>query len=109
MLKMDFILIYPLLQRLYEILAMAGQVRSGQGGEGGPAMYQLCHTYPGTRQRQGGSSRYKQRQAETSRDNEKMNRGNSDKQDTIVSTHFNCHGTVDLIYTMENGYIPLKS
>ena len=40
----DFILIYFLLQKPYEILAMAGQVRSGQGGEGGPAMYQLCHT-----------------------------------------------------------------
>ena len=108
MLEMDFT-IYFLLQRPYEILAMAGQVRSGQGGEGGPAMYQLCHTYPGTRQRQARSSRYKQGQAGTSRDYKRTSRGNSDKQDTIVSTHFSCHGTVDLIYTMENGYVPLKS
>ena len=96
MLEMDFILIYFF------------QVRSGQVGEGGPAMYQLC-TYPGTRQRQAGSSRYKQGQAWTSRDNKRTIRGNSDKQDTIVSTHFSCHGTVDLIYTMENGSVPLKN
>ena len=56
-----------------------------------------------------GTSRVEQVQGGTSRDNEIAVRGNSDKQDTIVSTHFSCPATVDLIYTMENGAVPLKN
>ena len=99
MLEMVFILIYFLLP--YEILGMAGQVRSGRRGRAG--YIPIMPTYSGTRQRQAGSIGYKQGQSGTSRDYKRTSRGNSDKQDTIVSTHFSCHGTVDLIYTMENG------
>ena len=99
MLEMVFILIYLLLP--YEILGMPGQVRSGY--------IPIMPTYSGTRQRQAGSIGYKQGQSGTSRDYKQTSRGNSDKQDTIVSTHFSCPGTVDLIYTMENGYVPLTS
>ena len=99
MLEMVFILIYFLLP--YEILGMAGQVRAGY--------IPIMPTYSGTRQRQAGSIGYKQGPSGTSRDYKRTSRGNSDKQDTIVSTHFSCPGTVDLIYTMENGYVPLTS
>ena len=80
------------------------QVRSGQVREEREG--RLCTNYATHIQGQG---RDKQGRAGTSRDNERTSRGNSDKQDTIVSTHFSCHGTVDLNYTMENGYVPLKS
>ena len=79
---------------------MAGQVRSGY--------IPIMPTYSGTRQRQTGSSRYKQGQTGTSRDYKHTSRGNSDRQDTILSTYFSWQGTVDLIYTMENGYVSLK-
>ena len=98
MLEIVFILMYFLLP--YEIMGMADQVRSGY--------IPIMPTYSGTSQRQAGTSGYKQGQAGTSRDYKRTSRGNNDKQDTILSTHFSCHGTVDLIYTMENGYVPLK-
>jgi hypothetical protein len=93
MLEMVFIPIYFLLP--YEILGMAGQVRSGY--------IPIMPTYSGTRPRQAGSSGYKQGQAGTIRDYKRTSRGNSDKQDTIISTHFSSPGTVDLIYTMAGG------
>ena len=92
MLEMVFIIIYFLLP--YEILGMAGQVRSGY--------IPIMPTYSGTRQRQAGSIGYKQGQART------INK-QAGKTVTIGSTHFSCPGTVDLIYTMENGYVPLTS
>ena len=55
------------------------------------------------------TSKVEQVQAGTSRENERTSRGNLGKQDTIVSTDFSCPATVDLIYTMENGSVPLKN
>ena len=39
-----------------------------------------------------GQGRDKKGQAGTSRDNERTSRDNRGKQDTIVSTHFDCNG-----------------
>ena len=99
MLDMVFILIYFLCP--YEILGMAGQVREEREGR-------LCTNYANIFRRRTGTSRVKQGQAGTSREYRRMSRANSDKQDTILSTHYSCHGTVDLIYTMENGYVLMK-
>ena len=55
------------------------------------------------------TSRVEQVQAGTSRENERTSRGNLGKQDTIVSTDFSCPATVDLIYAMGNGSVPLKN
>ena len=67
MLEMDFLLIYFLLQRPYEILATAGQVRSGRRGRAGyvPIMPHISRDKARNKQGQAGTSRDKQRRAGT--------------------------------------------
>ena len=82
--------------------------REAGGGEGGPAGGNLP-IMPTISRDKAQASKVEQVQAGTSRENERTSRGNLGKQDTIVSTDFSCPATVDLIYTMENGSVPLKN
>ena len=82
--------------------------RGAGGGEGGSAGGNLP-ILPSISRDMAQTSKVEQVQAGTSRENERTSRGNLGKQDTIVSTDFSCPATVDLIYTMENGSVPLKN